>query len=381
MNNYKVLIPSFEVEKRTGALTVGVWGFVGLISMFTAGIGVFCFHLMLKDGILNITSTFISDYGEIIAPSVMLFFAAVAIAGALIFLSSLMTAYVILPDKIIKGRITDKADCVDAESLKVQAAVTGYMIENISDASKVSGANGIGNLYLVWRRIAFNMKEGNAQQFFFTDLYKRKEYCSPQLIRENKHFCIYRCGNKRLKIRKLYTDMDKDVKNAKGVSILKRTAVRALLVFAVCFALSAADMAVGLAHNDSYNSRIENTCEEVAADLGEFGYVSKKINNKCYFFEKDVAERTSRVQYYFGLDGSAEQIEFEIYFDESSETMEQEIEYLFTSLNDGITEQQMEAFIQDTQSTIQGDYVYNKLATDHNTIILGTSGGYAHIHN
>lgn len=67
MNNYKVLIPSFEVEKRTGALTVGTWGFVGIISMFTVGVGVFCSHLMLKDTIFDITSTFLSDHGEIIS--------------------------------------------------------------------------------------------------------------------------------------------------------------------------------------------------------------------------------------------------------------------------------------------------------------------------
>ena len=61
--------------------------------------------------------------------------------------------------------------------------------------------------------------------------------------------------------------------------------------------------------------------------------------------------------------------------------MEQEIEYIFTALNDGITEQQIEKFVKDTQSTIQGDYIYNKLQTDNYTIVLGTSSSYAHIHN
>ncbi len=63
----------------------------------------------------------------------------------------------------------------------------------------------------------------------------------------------------------------------------------------------------------------------------------KKI---CVFGKKGV---------FFDLDGSVEQVEFEIYFDKSSDRIDQEIEYIFTSLNDGITEQQIEKFIQDTQ--------------------------------
>lgn len=83
----------------------------------------------------------------------------------------------------------------------------------------------------------------------------------------------------------------------------------------------------------------------------------------------------------FKADGTIEDVWFEIFFDSSSDTVEQEIEFIFTSLNDGITEQQIEKFIQDAQATIQGDYVYNKLQTENHRIILGTSSGYAHIHN
>ena len=169
------------------------------------------------------------------------------------------------------------------------------MAKNVLNGSKVSAANGIKNMFAILELISLNMQEGFAHQFFFTELYKRKEYCNPRLVKESKYFYTYLCEGKKLKIRKIYTGMDKDVQNAKEVS----------------------------------------------------------------------SQRASYIKY----------------FDKSSDRIEQEIQYIFASLNDGITSRQTEKFIQDTQATIQGNYTYNKLQTGNYSIILGTSDGYAHIHN
>lgn len=185
------------------------------------------------------------------------------------------------------------------------------MAKNVLNGSKVSAANGIKNMFAILELISLNMQKGFAHQFFFTELYKRKEYCNPRLVKESKYFYTYLCEGKKLKIRKIYTGMDKDVQNAKEVS----------------------------------------------------------------------SQRASYIKYFFALDGSVETIEFEIYFDKSSDRVEQEIQYIFASLNDGITSRQTEKFIQDTQATIQGNYTYNKLQTGNYSIILATSDGYAHIHN
>lgn len=380
-NDYTVLIPNFAVEKKTKALNTGVWGFVGVISMFTVGFAVFVSHLMLVS-ILEITSTFASDNMMIAGLCPIMAFAFIFGIGLFIFLSSLQTAYVIQPDKIIKGKITNKAYRNNAKSLAVQTALTAYMAANVLNGSKVSGANGIKNLFGILELISLNMEDGFAQQFFFTELYKRKEYHKPQLIKETKHFYTYLCGNKKLKIRKVYTGMDNNVQNAKGVSILKRVIVRVLLVIVIFSTISIADIAIGLGNNNNYINNITQNYTEIETELADFGYKSDKVNNKCYRFEKIVSsQRTSYIKYFFDLDGSVEKVEFEIYFDKSSDRIEQEIEYIFTSLNDGITKQQIEKFTQDTQSTIQGNYVYNKLQTNNYLIVLGTSGEHAHIHN
>lgn len=356
-------------------------GFVGGISMFTVGVAVFVSHLMFVS-ILEITSTFASDNMMIAGLFPIMAFAFIFGIGLFVFLSSLQTAYVIQSDKIIKGKITNKANRNNAKSLALQTALTSYMVANVLDSSKVSGANGIMNLFGILELISLNMKDGFAQQFFFTELYERKEYHNPQLIKETKHFYTYLCCNKKLTIRKVYTGMDNDVQNAKKVSILKRVIVRASLVIVIFSAISIADIAIGLTNNNNYINNITENHTEIETELADFGYKSDKVNNKYYRFEKIVSsQRTSCIKYFFDLDGSVERVEFEIYFDKSSDRIEQEIEYILTSLNDGITEQQIEKFIQDTQSTIQGNYVYNKLQTNNYSIVLGTSGDYAHIHN
>lgn len=379
--DYTVLIPSFAVEKRTKALNAGVWGFVGVISMFTVFFAFFAPHLMLVS-VLGIASTFISDNMIIMGMCPIIAFAFIFGIGLFIFLSGLQTAYVIQPDKIIKGKITNKAYRNNAKSLALQTALTAYMAANVLSGSKVSGANGIKNLHGILDLISLNMEDAFAQQFFFTEQYKRKEYLNPQLIKETKHYYTYLCSGQKLKIRKIYTGMDNDVQNAKEVSILKRVVVRALLVIVIFSAISISDIAVGLANNNNYINNIMQSHAEIETALADLGYKSDKVNNKCYWFEKIVSsERTSYIKYFFDLDGSVERVEFEIYFDQSSDKIEQEIEYIFTSLNDGITKQQIEKFVQDIETTIQGNYVYNKLQTDNYSIVLGTSGGHVHIHN
>lgn len=380
-NDYKVLIPNFAVEKRTKALNIGVWGIVGVISMFTVGIVVFMSHMMLAFT-LRIISTFALDHMMIAGGYPVIAFSLIFGIGLVISLSSLQTAYVIQPDKIIKGEITNQANRNSAKSLAVETALTAYMAANVLNGSKATGAKNIKNLFGILERISLNMEDGFAQQFFFTELYKRKEYYNPQLIKETKHFYIYLCDNQKLKIRKIYTSMDKNVQNAKKVSILKRVVVRALLVIVIFSTISIADIAIGLANNKKYINNIKQNHAEIETELADFGYKSDKVNDKYYRFEKTVSsQRISYIKYFFDLDGSIERVEFEIYFDKSSDRIEQEIEYIFTSLNDGITEQQIEKFAQDTQSTVQGNYIYNKLQTNNYLIVLGTSDGHAHIHN
>lgn len=380
-NDNTVLIPNFTVESRTKALNAGVWGFVGLISMFTISVCVLTLHLALVS-VFDVTSTFVSDNMTILIPGIVLIFAIVFGIGFYCFLSDLLTAYIIQPNRIIKGRITNKANRPNEKSLTLQAALTAYMAANLPDGSKVSGANGIRNLFGILELINWNMEPDFARQFFFTEMYSRKEYNHPQLIKENRYSYTYICGNKKVKIRKIYTGMDKEVITEKSVSILRRVVKKALLVFGAFSVISLTDFSLGLENSSNSIQNITQSYNQIEAALTEFGYTAEKRKNTSCQFEKVIStQRTSYVNYFFDSDATIRKVEFELYFDSSSDMVQQEIEYIFTSLNDGITKQQMEKFAQDTQSTIQGKYIYNKLQTDSYTIVLGTSDGHAYIHN
>lgn len=59
--NRKIFVPSFKLERKTRALNGTLWGFVGLISMFTYSFLVMILHLMLSS-IWNAEHTWISDH-------------------------------------------------------------------------------------------------------------------------------------------------------------------------------------------------------------------------------------------------------------------------------------------------------------------------------
>lgn len=376
-NDYAVLIPSFSVERKTKALTTWVWGLTAFIYLFIS-IFISMTHLVLIV-ILEVIRSFFYNNMVTMWPIICSSLVASILLGRALL--SLQTAYVIQPDKIIKGRIKNNAVAVTGSSLATQAALTAYMAANLTNPSHVSGANSINNSMVVFKMISLNMREGFAQKFFFTEAYKRKEYLNPQLIKESKRSYTYLCGKRKIKIPKIYTGMDCGVQNAKEVSVFKRVVVRLLLLTAITITVFTADLAAGLASNPTYLSHITQSAAKIEASLSDFGYQIQWHNNTVYRFEKAASEkRDSHIRYIFHTDGSIKDVTMEIYFNKSSQRVAEEIECILTSLDDGITQQQMDEFIAATQSTIEGEYEYTKLYSNNYTVTLGTSDGHAHVY-
>lgn len=378
-NDYTVLIPSFSVERKTKALTTWVWGIATFIYTFLT-VFIMLAHFMFIST-LHIISSFFYD-NMVILWSILIvgscLVACVILGRALL---NLETAYVIQPDKIIRGRIKTNAVAVTDSSLATQAALTAYMAANLTNPSNVTRANGIKNSIVLFKMISLNMREGFAQEFFFTEAYKRKEYPNPQLIKETKRSYTYLCGKQKIKIPKIYTGMDYSVQNAKEVSVFKRVVVRLLLMTAITITVLTADLAVGLGNNPTYLSHITQSAAKIESSLSAFGYQIQRHNNTVYWFEKTASEKKdSSIQYTFRTDGSIKDVSLEIYFNKSSQRVAEEIECILTSLNDGITQQQMDEFIAATQSTIEGEYEYRKLYSNNYTVTLGTSDGHAHVY-
>lgn len=381
----KILIPSLEVESRTQGLNRSLWGFVGVISMFTVAIGVFVPHQMLVS-ILDVTSTFMSDHMIFAGIVPVVIFALIFSIGLYDFLNQLLHSYEIHSEKIIKGRIMRPAKA-SGSSIALEAAVTAYMASSIidgsCDSSKVSGANGIKNLFGIFELIAHNMDESFVHAFFHTDIYKKKEYRNPRLVKETKHYYVYACDNKKkLKIYKIYTGMAGTNDCKKQSSLFKRVITKSLLVFLVFALLSTADLAIGARNNEENIGNIQQTFSEIEHNLDKFGYTAKKINEKTYRFEKVVSsERTSYIKYRFNIQGQIEDVEFDLYYSANSMDISSELGYILASATHEFSNAEILAFIDNVQRTANGEYAYDMLGSSAFNIILGTSGGYAHIHN
>lgn len=376
----KILIPSFEVERRTQALSRSLWGFVGVISMFTVGLGVFVSHQMFVS-VLNIMSTFMSDYMILAGLLPIMCFALMFGIGLYDFLHPLLHSYEISSEKIVKGRIMQPAK-VKGLSIALEGAFTTYMAANIGDGSKVSNANSIKNLSNILELISYNMQQSFVDAFFHTDIYKKKEYLNPKLVKETKHYYIYACDNKkRVKIYKIYTGMAGADNGKKHPSIGRRIIIKSILVMLTFALLSTVDLAIGAGKNEKNIGNIQQTVSEIERNMNEFGYTVKKYSEKTYRFEKIVSsERTSYVKYSFNANGQIENVEFDVYYNSDSEDMRSELEYIITSTTDNFSDAEISAFIENVQRTINGEYTYDKLKSFDCNIILGTSDGYAHIH-
>lgn len=381
MKEDKILIPSFEVERHTQSLNRSLWGFVAVISMFTVGVIVFISHLMFVS-VLGLTETFLSEHtilGEMIP---MVVFAIIFGIGVYDFLNHFLHSYIINDDRIVKGRIID-AGRVKGSDVALKAAISTYMLANIDDGAKVNGANGIGNLVAVLGLARRNMDQTFVDNFFHTDLYKKKEYLHPHLIKETKHYYLFSCDkNKKIRIDKMYTGMDASEKNHGRSSIVKRVIIRSLLVFLVFGMLSGIDLAVGASRNKENKDNIQSTVTELEENLNVFGYTKNKVGEKFFRFEKVVSsEHTSYINCSIDSDGSIDEVKFEVYYNVDSGDIGPELSYIIKSSTDDFSEEQIGPFLENVQKIIHGEHTYDKLESKSSKIVLGTSIGYAHIHN
>lgn len=381
MNNDNVnknfFIPSFKFERTTKGFNKALWGFVGLISMFTVGLFVCVFHLMICS-ILNITSTFISD-NDFCMLSLEFVFALMFGVGLFSFINSLMHSYKFEDNKLIKGRIMN-ADKVKGLDLTIDSLITTYMIKNVNNPSNVMRANTLSNLLNIFNLIKLNTSKEFVNQYFDTPLYKKKIYTNPRLLKETKYYLVYVCdNNKKIKIPKIYEGMNVKLTYKNHNSLISRVLIRSLVVFLIFSFISICDLAIGYSNNNEHINAINDTYKSIEYNLTTYGYTSRKINEKNYTFEKSVDDRNSTIKYTFDKNGNIISVKFDLYFSATSNT--KELSFIIKSLNDDFTNKEIESFISDVISCINATCSYNKLISDNNTIRIDTSSGLIHVHN
>lgn len=374
--NKNVFPPSLKFERKTKALNKTLWGFVGLISMFTVELFVIIFHLMLCS-ILNVESTFISDNSILTASIPVVIFSIIFGIGFYKFLNMLLHSYKFEDNKIIKGRIIN-SDKVKGTDLAFDTAMTVYMAKNIGDSKKVVAGNATINLNSIIRLIELNTNGEFVNRFFDTDIYRKKIYNNPRLLKESKYSLVYICDdNKKLVIPKLYKGINVKISSSDEKSLTSRILLRSLIVFVLCFLFSMIDLFIGINNNYKYVSNINNTCSNLKANLNDYGY---NLTRNCKF-EKIISDnRTSSIEYRIDKNGNITKVNLELYYDFSSYS-DNELKYIISTLNTDFSNSEINDFIERVSSCVNGNCSYGKIKSGKNILRIDSSDGLVNIYN
>lgn len=383
-NNEKkidIFYPSFKFEKKTKAFNKYIWWFVSLISMFTVSILVFAFFHTFMCYFLELVSTFIQDNLIFIILLPIIMYIGLSYQF-LLWLMSLMTSYKFEDGKIIKGKI-QKADKVKGLNLAIDAVALTNMIKNISNSSSVVASNAVSNLNNIFNLISLNTKPEFVEHYFDTELYKKKVYENPKLVRTTKYSLIYECdNNKKLVIPKIYEGIC-DTENQKESSFIGRIFKKSAIVFIIVLIIAIVDLSAGYNINNEYVSSISNVKNTIEQEFNYYGYTSKKINEKMYRFTKELGngDRTSEVSYYFDKNGNIKDVDIQLYYNSTSENIENELTYIISTINDKFDSNEVNDFIDLVKENLAGNYEYGNLKSENYKLTLSRSSGYVDIHS
>lgn len=360
-NKAKVLIPSFEFDRKTKALNKYLLPFVSFISMFTVSVFVGGFIYAFLSSFLELPETHLSFY--IFIP----FAAFILSTGVLVrFFLALLSAYRIEDKKIIRGRISKLVSSADSDLGVLGSAVTM--------------ANG-ARIVPILKMIKQNMLPGFADGYFDTEVYAKKEFTNPILINETKHTLVYLCdGNKKLRIPKIYDGIC-DTYGEEGHSFGGRVAIISLIIFALTLAFAAGDLAISKHKTDAvYAPSISASESEVQLNLEDYGFTLDRSSSTTSVFTKKVGDRTSEVKYTFDKYGNIKRVSVQLYFGAESENVEAELRAVLATMNTEFDEGGVNEFISAVQSNLAGEYQYYRLISDKYILTVGTSGEYVDVH-
>lgn len=354
-NNQKIYIPSFKYEKKTKALNRFLFPFVSFISMFTVGVFIGGFIYAFNVSFLKLPVNHMSWYFLVPVGAFLL-----SVWPLVRFLLTLMSAYRIEDGKITRGYIFKTA-------------------LGISSSVAVSRINTRG-ISLIIALIRLNMDPGFAEDYFDTDVYRKKEFMDPVLVKETKHLLIYDCGGEKLRIPKVFEGMS-ETSEHEGTSFIARIAIVSAIVFAIALGIAIGDLAIMRYKTvTEYAPSISAAESKMDVALEDYGYTLSFNSAKVSKFKKKVGDRTSEVTYTFDKRGNIERVKVQLYFSMESSDIDGELRTVISTLDAGFSENDVEELIAAVNASLNGEYCPTKIASDRYSLRVGTSGEYVDVH-
>lgn len=365
----KILYPSLKLEEKTKALNGPIWGFVGLISMFSIPLLVIVTHILICN-ILSIESTLISD-NILILISIILVFGLIFGIGLYKYLYSQLISYKIENNTIIKGFITKTIKFNDNDN-EIRTKILNSISLGLIKQKQYSINNTIFLLAGILNRIELNSNKDFVNAYFDTNLYKKYTYENVKLLKETKNSLIYISdNNKKIVIRKMYEGMDISIPEKRSLRIT-RILKRSLLVLLIFFLLSSIDLIIGINNNDKYKNNINNTCNKIKTTIEKYNFE----NTKDCIFEKKVSNyQNSTIKYNIDKNGNIKKVSFQLYYNIENYNKE-EFKNILNSLNTNFTNSEIDKFINTIEEGIYNSFSYTNLRNNKYNIYNGLSGDY-----
>lgn len=379
--NRKIFAPSFKLERKTRALNGALWGFVGLISMFTYSFLVMILHLMLSS-IWNVEHTWISDHIIFAMLIPMIVFIVMFGTGLYRFFDMLLHSYKFEGDRIIKGKIVRPNKGKIAE-FAADAAVTGYKIKNMDDPSSAVSLGTAVDLYKMHNLIKLNTDEEFVNRFFDTEIYRKTTYDRTKLVKETKYSFIYSSQNNgTLVIPKLYEGMDIHTNSSKERSIFSRVVSKSFIIWLLCSIVSMADLSMGMSDHANYTSggtipATSAVCSDIQMYLDVYGYTLKK---DCSFEKKDPDDKISVVSYDIDKQGNIKKVDINLYYNKETYN-EEELKQIIHLLDEHSSVGKINEFIAQVGACVNGNFSYGEIIVGEHTLKIGLSSDYINIYS
>lgn len=375
----KICIPSFETERKSGAFNRQIWSFVALVSVITVGGILPVLFVLVKDGILGWTGSFIGGH--------LPFFILVPAAAALLlaipgrgWINSLLYSYRIEPGRIVRGRIRE-AEYLNGMEILMDQALSAGGLGSLLHRGEAGAYLQIRGIRKNLKRARANMAPGFAEKYFDTEAYEKTVYENPRLAEEKKYTLVYRCGDgKRLEIPKIYEGMC-EVSGEEKPSFPSRIMKRSLVVFLLALIPYGIDLANTGSHQDAYQETMEKSYGGIEEELQGFGWVPD--GNTGTFCREAGEGKESCLRYTIDHEGNVKNVDIQIYYGKDDVNIGEELDYILGTLDDGFEKEELQAFIQAVVENVEGGSSYGKLVSQNGRyqLVIGRSEGYVDVHN
>ncbi len=382
----KINVPSFEFERKTQAFNKYIISPIALITIFSYTFFVLIFHLFLCS-LFNVISTMLLD--SIILSIIPIIFLIILVFVKIFpFLNSLLYSYKFEENKIIKGKILSGA-ITNLNDLAIEATLLSYMFDHIGQREYRTGKATL-SLFRILNLISINMNKELVEKLFDTEVYKKRVFINPKLIKEKKYTLHYLCdNNKKLVIPKIYEGMDVNY-SKKNTSFISRIVVGSFILWFFLFSFSMIDLLIGIQKNPVYKTNIVATCSEITNQLDLFDYAkvhkSSNISHNCSFEKKVISKENDSYKYSsirYGMDknGNIVDLNLDLFYNQSNYNRN-ELKYILKSTFINLTEEEINSFIEKVNECLDTNYCsYNTKLTNKDFIVsFDRSNNFIHVH-